>query len=126
MLTVRVRRLDSTLTRTLSSPPMPVEHVGSRASYQAGCRCLPCRAASAAYMTRYRGARARGRRLLGQLVDATPTMWRLRRLVRAGLTYADIARRLGLRTAALHFARRQRVRLSTACRVHRLARTLLE
>ncbi len=69
---------------------------GTRRRYQAGCSCLPCCSANAAYSAALRRARLTGKQPLGVKVPAR-SMWRLIDSLRIeGYSYAEIARRLGL------------------------------
>lgn len=73
---------------------------GTRASYQRGsCRCLICKAANAQYSLRYYRLRAAGH---PRLVPAGLTVKRLKALRAEGLSYAEIARRFGLKCQRLH------------------------
>jgi hypothetical protein len=74
---------------------------GTRASYQAGCSCTPCRAGNAGYQAQYRRLSAVGTRPLRSLVKATLLRRVLRQLTIEGFTEAEIARRLGLRDPRL-------------------------
>jgi hypothetical protein len=65
---------------------------GSRATYKRGCRCLPCRAAHAAYH------RARRRAIPFELVSAAAAMAHLAHLAGLGVGYRQAARLSGVST----------------------------
>jgi hypothetical protein len=94
---------------------------GSRSRYQAGCRCLPCRAANACYMAQLRGRQARGLPTLGQLISPTDAARRVRQLKREGYTETRIAQMAGWRDRHLQFIGRTRIRLRTYLRIRRVA-----
>ncbi len=80
---------------------MPEPTHGTRASYRAGCRCTPCKAANATYQAIRRARLARSKRLLGQRVPAAPA-WRLvAALIREGFTRGQIAQLMGCRRPIL-------------------------
>lgn len=97
---------------------------GTRRHYKAGCHCVPCRAAEAAYRARLRQLHARDRQPLGTVVSASETWKRIRSLRAEHLTDSEISRRLGLRRRGLRVAT-DRVTLITALKVRRLCRSLL-
>lgn len=74
-------------------------------------RCFPCRLAAATYRARLRKRHATGIPPLGRRVDGAATRTLVKRLLIEGFTYAELARRLGLR----------RFRLSTTTVTHRKA-----
>lgn len=70
---------------------------GTRRMYQRGnCRCTPCRAANAAYLSAYRLRKATGRPLLGAKVSAAPAVRMVKALAVEGFTEAEVAYNLGL------------------------------
>lgn len=75
---------------------------GTRSTYQRlGCRCVPCKAANAQYMTHLRTMKAKGLTPMGAHVPASET-WRLiERLLIERFKKADIARELGLKRGRL-------------------------
>lgn len=72
-----------------------LEHA-RRATYQAGCRCLPCCAANARYQSEYRRRLRSGTPLLGASVSGDGTAKRLRALFGEGYTQRQLAQLLGL------------------------------
>ena len=76
---------------------------GTRAQYQAGCRCAPCRRAEAAYRQRLRGQHVRGQIPLGARVPAAGLWKRVKSLQVEAFTKAEIARRLGLKRPILEW-----------------------
>ncbi len=75
---------------------------GTRGRYQnTGCRCLPCRAANATYIARYRSLRSAGKRPLGATIEPDAAMRLLEHLYREGIRRKVIAHGLGLRSHAL-------------------------
>ena len=94
---------------------------GSRCCYRHGCRCLRCRSAEAGYRSRLRKGKAKGLPLAGKLVKAGATWRRVKQLATEGFTHAEIAKRLGLKTARLRW-HHERVRVSTAARIEALYR----
>lgn len=97
---------------------------GTRACYQQGCGCTPCKAANAAYSLKYYHAKTPP---LGGLVPAFETAIRLRQLQTEGFKKRDIARLLGLRRPILelHTEPGAELRLRTALKIRRLARIYL-
>jgi hypothetical protein len=91
---------------------------GTRSTYQGGCRCLPCRAANAAYSQTYRAILRRGEHPAGQLQRAS-TAWRLIYSLRSEwFSQAEVARRLGYAFPKLQFNHRQ-MRGTTIAKVQR-------
>lgn len=97
---------------------------GTRAQYRAGCRCLRCRAANAAYVAAYRRRRRAPRPLLRTIISPVEARRRIRQLLTEGFSKSDIARRLGLKNRAprLHPAG---ITLAKALKIRRLCRQLL-
>jgi len=109
---------------------------GTRARYQRGCPCLPCRAANAEYIAFGRDRKRKGLPMLGSVVEAFDAWRQLRLLTREYARedgtggQAALSRRLGLKNGHLQQAtriksglragRRARIRLSTALRIQRL------
>lgn len=94
---------------------------GTRAAYQAGCQCLPCRAANAAYIGHLRGLQRRGKSALGQYVSAKATQQRIQQLLQERFTKGEIARCLGLKRRILE-VHPDVVRVKTALRIRLLWR----
>lgn len=103
---------------------MPGHPCGTRAAYQAGCTCLPCRAAEATYRSQLRRRHALGKLPLGALVDATVTWRFVLALQREGVRKSDLAKRLGLVWPVLHLHPR-RVRRRTALKIRRIYRQVM-
>ena len=98
---------------------------GTRQSYQqAGCHCLKCRAAEAAYRASLRQQHLKGKPPLGSLISAKDTWIKIRQLKAERLTERDILTRLGLQRRALHW-HPDKVTLRTALKVRLLCRQLL-
>ena len=97
---------------------------GTRPSYQAGCPCVQCRAAEAAYRAALRHTHRMKQIPLGTIVSAVDTWKRIRALKAERVTAGAISRRLGLRRCglALHA---DRVTLKNALKVRLLCRALL-
>jgi hypothetical protein len=97
---------------------------GTRAAYQAGCTCVGCRAAEAAYRARLRRQHRLKQLPLGTIVSAVDTWKRIRALKAERVSASAISRRLGLRRGglALHA---DRVTLKNALKVRLLCRALL-
>lgn len=74
----------------------PVLEHAKRATYQAGCRCLPCRTANADYQARYRRRLAEGKPMLGSVISGHSTAQRVRSLLGEGYGGRSLARLLGL------------------------------
>jgi hypothetical protein len=72
--------------------PIPQQH-GTKASYSAGCHCLPCRAAASSYELRRRRARAAG---IPAWVDASAARTHLLALQAKGVGYMRAARLAGI------------------------------
>jgi hypothetical protein len=97
---------------------------GTRRQYQTGCTCTPCRAAEAAYRQALRRLRAEGKIPMGVHVDAKQ-MWKQIKAMRVErMTYAEIARRLGLHTPRLYL-HPDRVTLKSLLRVRALYQRLM-
>lgn len=93
---------------------------GTRGSYQAGCRCRPCRRAEAAYRAQLRTKHRCGRPILGVCISPVDARRRVRQLKREGYTAARIATLAG--TGRLQLTRSAQMRLSTFLRIRRVAR----
>lgn len=103
-----------------TSPPH-----GSRTTYQRhACRCLLCKAANAAYGKAYYRLKAQGKQPLGALVDAKITWKQIKALRIEGFSYAEIARRLGLRWPVLQL-HHDKITIRNWLKIRRLARGLL-
>src|SRR4051812_26602738 len=72
-----------------------IQH-GTRAKYQAGCPCSPCKRAEAAYRAALRRQHLEGKKPLGTLVSAKQIHKHIKSLRVEGFSLAEIARRLGL------------------------------
>lgn len=68
---------------------------GTRSCYQRGCRCLPCKAAEAAYRSQLRRQQTRARRPLGALIPASEAWARIRVLTQEGFSQRRMSRELG-------------------------------
>lgn len=91
---------------------------GTRSYYQqAGCRCLPCRAAEAAYRAGLRRRHLKGLPILGELVDAEPSK-RMLRVIR-GEYFGKHATILAFGYAQPYLQWGRKIRRSTANRVER-------
>ena len=77
---------------------------GTRGAYQRGCRCRPCRAAEARYRSTLRATHRKGLTPLGSLVSAKAARKKVNALLIERFTRAEIARRLGLRSAKLRLS----------------------
>lgn len=94
---------------------------GARASYQAGCKCLLCKAAEAAYRSSLRLRKAKGLPLLGSLVSAVEARRRIRQFKREGYSKRRIAHMAGWKNGHIQVGGRQRMRLRTLARIRRVA-----
>jgi hypothetical protein len=94
---------------------------GTRARYQLGCRCLPCRASNACYIAQLRGRKARGLPLLGALISPVEARRRIRQLKLEGYTETRIAQMVGWRDRHLQCTAHARIRLRTLLRIRRVA-----
>lgn len=97
---------------------------GTRATYQSGCACTPCRAAEATYRTQLRQRKAKGLPLLGMLVRAVEARRRIRQLKLEGYPTTRIAAMAGWadhRSRHIQFDEQARIRLSTLLRIRRVA-----
>ncbi|HYX83239.1 MAG TPA: hypothetical protein VE714_12645 [Gemmatimonadales bacterium] len=103
--------------------PRPGDH-GQRRTYQAGCRCTPCRASEATYRRTLRRQHAQGRPPLGATIRAVDAWRRIRSLKAERFTQAEIARRLGLKTPVLQLSG-DVITLRNHLKIRRLARQLL-
>lgn len=98
---------------------------GKRGTYTLGCRCEACVLANKTYMRRYRLNAAKGILPAGRLVSSRPVRLAINALLKEDFTRMQIAERLGYKNGALQF-RTPQMRRTTALRVLRLARFLLE
>lgn len=94
---------------------------GTRSRYQAGCRCLPCRAAEAGYRARLRSRQVRGLPTLGMLISPKQAARRIRQLKGEGYTAARIAQLAGWKDRHVRLDRGLRIRLATHVRIRRVA-----
>jgi hypothetical protein len=67
---------------------------GTRASYEAGCRCLRCRAAKSRYNSERESARRKGD--TRDLVDAAAARAHIRKLSKVGVGYKSVADAAGI------------------------------
>jgi len=74
---------------------------GQRRTYQAGCRCLPCKAANARAEANRRAAHRQGRRPLGSKTSPVEAARLVRVLLRERYTRRQIAQALGLKSGRL-------------------------
>lgn len=95
---------------------------GMRSSYQAGCRCVPCRAAEAIYRAKLRKRKAKGLPLLGALISPVEARRRIRQLKGEGYTKARIADMAGWKNRHVQLGRQQRLRLATVLRIREIAK----
>lgn len=70
----------------------------SRARYTSGCRCLPCKAANAHYISQLRKKKLKGQIVLGAIISAEESKRRLNALHREQFTQKRLAHELGLRS----------------------------
>lgn len=90
---------------------------GTRACYQrAGCHCTPCRAAEAAYRAALRRLQATGKRPLGSLMDAATVRALVKGMRIEKFTFAEIARRLGVKCQRFQLQDRVTIRRYLAVR----------
>lgn len=94
---------------------------GTRARYQAGCACTPCKAAEAAYRSDLRKKHLKGLPILGLLVSPVEARRRLRQLKLEEYPVARVERMGGWGPRTLQLDRQQLIRLSTLIRMRRVA-----
>lgn len=94
---------------------------GTRAKYQAGCRCLHCRAANALYEAQYRQQKRDGRPLLGSLTPAARTHT-LMKALRAEMSRRQLALALNWYRNYTRIQRAGTVTVRTALKVQRAYR----
>lgn len=99
---------------------------GTRATYQTGCHCVPCRAAEATYRSQVRRLHARDRVPMGAYVPASEAARAIARLLIERYSKRQVARLAGLERRTLVLSTDQRVRLRTLLKVRRVTRMLLE
>lgn len=92
---------------------------GSRGAYQDGCRCVPCRAAEARYRSKLRATHRRGLKPLGSVISAKEAQRKVKALLIERFTRAEIARRLGLKSAKLRL-HPDAITVAKAVRINRL------
>jgi hypothetical protein len=102
-----------------ATDPQPAH--GTRACYQRGCPCTPCKAAEAAYRADLRLKRLKGLPILGALVSPVEARRRVRQLTGEGYTKARVAAMAGWQNGHLQFGAHQRIRLATLLRIRRVA-----
>lgn len=96
---------------------------GTRAQYQQGCRCLPCRAAEATYRAELRRKRVRGLPVLGAYISASEAWARIRVLKQERFTNRQITGRQDHHAPAI--TAQGRVRLVTLIRLRALCQRYL-
>lgn len=97
---------------------------GTRATYQSGCGCLPCKAANSAYVQHLREQARKGIPPLGATTSAIET-WRMIRALRVdGVKKQDVAKALGLKRPILEW-HHDVIKIRTQLRVRRLYRMLM-
>ena len=101
----------------------PLIH-GLRATYKQGCRCVPCRAAEAAYRAQVRDQHRRGRLPFGAVIAAQGAWTIVRMLLSEGWSRTQIGHDLGLKWGRLQIGR-DVIRLRTLLRLRYLARQRL-
>ena len=74
---------------------------GTRAGYRAGCHCLPCRAANAAYARGWYRSTQQGKLLLGARCSAVEAWHLLRWLRREGMSRQRLGHEFGIQAARL-------------------------
>jgi len=95
---------------------------GTRATYQRfACRCTPCRAAEAAYRHALRLQHVKGQLPMGSRIDAAQVKQMVRGMLIEGFTFAEMARRLGLKGQRLRL-HTDKVTLRNYLRIRRLYR----
>lgn len=113
---------------------------GTRANYKAGCRCLACRSANAAYEATRARARASGKPSPGQAVQSYKVRRCLRSLLAEGFTLQALAVRVGLHRETLGIHARlvptnpdgqiaqpaPKMRISSAARILALYRLMMD
>ncbi len=105
---------------------MTIQAHGHRADYQAGCRCLPCRASEACYRADLRQQHREHRQPLGAIVTAQDAAQLVRSLLLERYTKQALAAHAGVeRHTLIQLKPSQRVRLSTVLRVRRAYRILM-
>lgn len=95
---------------------------GTRACYQQGCGCTPCKAAEALYRSSLRLRHLKGLQLFGGLVSAVEARRRVRQFKDEGYTRRQIAVLAGYKNGHLQFTHQHRIRLSTLLRLRKVAR----
>lgn len=101
-----IRRVLRQADREIARAERVLEHA-TRAMYQAGCRCLRCRAAEAQYRQQLRGLIARGQLPRGRRVPAGWVWRRVRALEAEGYSREQIAAALGLQSRTLQVDHRR-------------------
>lgn len=104
--------------------PDPEPSHGTRARYQRGCTCLPCKASEAAYRAKIRQQHREGKPPLGTMMSAVEAWRRIRQLKIEGISRRELSKRLGLhpRTLRVH---PEFVRLKTILRIRHIYRQLV-
>lgn len=74
---------------------------GTRKTYQAGCRCCPCRAANAQYEAARAADKAAGRQRLGCIIPAAEARKRVNQMKSEKISGRAINRQNGLKDHAL-------------------------
>lgn len=100
---------------------------GTRGQYQAGCSCLPCRAAEATYRTSLRARHRHGLPILGALISPVEARRRIRQLKGEGYPVTRLEAMRGHRRLPRVLVnmtldpQRVRIRLATLLTIRRLA-----
>lgn len=102
---------------------MPTCGHGTRSTYGAGCRCLPCKSANARYISDLRKKKLRGGVVLGAVISAKEAKQRLDALHREQFTQKRLAHELGLRSPQVKVHARITVRKHL--RIERVYRTYM-
>lgn len=104
---------------------MVTDH-GTRQVYRRfACRCLPCKAAEAAYRRALYALHQQGKVSLGSVVSSGPLRKQVKALRLEGVSYAEIATRLGIPGQRIVFVYRDRVTLRNLLKVRRLYRQIV-
>lgn len=99
---------------------------GTRSRYQAGCRCIPCRAANAIYVAHLRSLKAKGLPALGTLVNAKEAGAHVRAILVERYSRRQLLAQTGLERHTLpRLNATTRCRLKTVLRLRRAYRYLV-
>ena len=95
---------------------------GTRARYQAGCHCLPCRAANADYFRQWYKAKQTGDTPLGTRIPAARTHILMKVIRTEGIANQEFASYMGWSGNYSRVKKAKRVTLRTALKVARFYR----